>query len=116
MAGALAHWLALIDIADPAPRSQRGASLASVEELALRGRFTPDGLHRLATVLDALDYHVPMRLWEAASRSAAADHRASAADGRTVRTAGCCQAQGPAVRPWLLVFQTLGPQGRKART
>jgi hypothetical protein len=68
-AQSLAHWLALIDIADPAQRIGRGASLASVEDIALRGRYTPEGLHRLATVLDALDYHVPMRLWEAASRS-----------------------------------------------
>ena len=68
-AGALSHWLALIDIADPAQRARRGESLASVEDVALRGRFTSEGLHRLASVLDALDYHVPMRLWETASRS-----------------------------------------------
>ncbi len=65
----LTHWLALIDIADPGQRQPRGASLGFVEEIALRGRFTPPALHRLATVLDALDYHVPVRLWEAASRS-----------------------------------------------
>lgn len=67
--GPLGHWLALIDIADAELKSQRGASLASVEALALRGRYTPDLLHRLATVLDALDYNVPHALWEAASRT-----------------------------------------------
>lgn len=68
--GAFSHWLALADIADPAlPKQERGANLAAVEEQALRGRFSPDQLHRLATVLDALDYNVPMRLWEAASRT-----------------------------------------------
>lgn len=68
-AAALAHWLALIDIADPRQPGSRGQHLPAVEEVALRGRFAPEGLHRLATVLDALDYHVPMRLWEAASRA-----------------------------------------------
>lgn len=64
------HWLALADIADPnLPKGERGAHLTALEEQALRGRFTPDQLHRVATVLDALDYNVPMRLWEAASRS-----------------------------------------------
>ncbi len=66
----LTHWLALADIADPnVPKGERGRDLGAVEELGLRGRFTPDQLHRLATVLDALDYNVPMRLWEAASRT-----------------------------------------------
>lgn len=68
-AGPLAHWLALADIADSKLVSGRGQSLASVEELALRGRFGADLLHRLATVLDALDYNVPIPLWEAASRT-----------------------------------------------
>lgn len=67
--GPLSHWLALADIADPGLKGQRGQSLASVEALALRGRFGPDLLHRLATVLDALDYNVPIPLWEAASRT-----------------------------------------------
>ena len=65
----LAHWLAMADIADPGFHGRRGESLASVEQLALRGRFSADLLHRLATVLDALDYNVPIPLWEAASRT-----------------------------------------------
>jgi hypothetical protein len=65
----LSHWLALVDIADPDMRTARGQSLPAVEEMAMRGRFTPEALHKLATVLDALDYAVPTRLWEAASRA-----------------------------------------------
>ncbi len=65
----LSTWLALADIADPAFVGRRGESLQSVEQLALRGRFGADVLHRLATVLDALDYNVPIPLWEAASRT-----------------------------------------------
>lgn len=64
----LRHWLALADIADPAAGT-RGDNLRYVESLALAGRLAPDVLHRLATVLDALDYNVPLRLWEAASRT-----------------------------------------------
>jgi hypothetical protein len=64
----LGHWLALTDIADPA-EPQRGAHLADLEATAVHGRFAPDALHRLATVLDALGYNVPIPLWEAASRT-----------------------------------------------
>ncbi len=65
-AGGLDHWLALADIADP-NLSPRGESLVKLESLS--GRFSPDMLHRLATVLDALNYNVPIPLWEAASRT-----------------------------------------------
>jgi hypothetical protein len=37
--------------------------------MALRGRFSAEALNRIATVLDALDYNVPMRLWEAANKT-----------------------------------------------
>ncbi len=67
--GGLQHWAALIDIADPNTSARRGDSLASVEQMALAGRFNSDMLHRLATVLDALDYQVPIPLWEAASKT-----------------------------------------------
>ncbi len=64
----LSHWLALVDIADPNLKS-RGESLAALESLAVTGRLAPDALHRLATVLDALNYNVPIPLWDAASRT-----------------------------------------------
>lgn len=66
--GSLDHWLALADIADPAV-TDRGRSLNALESVAQSGRFKPDHLHRLATVLDALSYNVPIPLWEAASRT-----------------------------------------------
>jgi hypothetical protein len=68
-AGGLHHWLALIDVAVPQRRSGRPPSLAAMEELAVRGRLSPDTLHRLATVLDALDIDVPIGIWEAAGRT-----------------------------------------------
>ena len=66
--GNLDHWLALADIADP-NLPTRGESLTALESLAVTGRFTPESLHRLATVLDALNYNVPIPLWDAASRT-----------------------------------------------
>jgi len=62
------HWLALCDLADPARRDGRLPALAAIEDLAHRGRMSADALHRLATVLDALDIEVPIALWDAASR------------------------------------------------
>ena len=64
----LGHWLALTDIADPAEPKRR-QYLQELEATAVRGRFAPDALHRLATVLDALAYDIPIPLWEAASRT-----------------------------------------------
>ena len=68
-AATLQHWLALVDLADPQPGRGRASGLAYVEELARRGRLGVNALHRLATVLDALDVDVPMGIWEAAGRT-----------------------------------------------
>ncbi|MCB1483778.1 MAG: hypothetical protein KDJ17_02670 [Hyphomicrobiaceae bacterium] len=62
------HWLALADIAG-ANIEPQGQHLAELEVLAQHSRFSPDALNRLATVLDALQYMVPIPLWEIASRS-----------------------------------------------
>jgi hypothetical protein len=63
------HWLALIDVADPERRGGRPASLRALEDMAARGRLEIDTLHKLATVLDALDIDVPIAIWDAASRA-----------------------------------------------
>lgn len=106
----LRHWLALADIADPQLRSRRGDSLATVEELALRGRFSADLLHRLATVLDALDYNVPIPLWEAASRTP------QPTTGHLPETGVLTELQDAAKkkefgRTVLLAMRALGPNG-----
>ena len=67
---ALHHWLMLLDIADTQVASRdRNRSMQLLEDLALSGRFSSVALHRLATVLDALDYNVPIPLWNLASRT-----------------------------------------------
>lgn len=69
-AGNLDHWLMLLDIADAElSPDRRGEGFRALEDLAAHGRFAPDALHRLATVLDALDYNVPISLWDLASRT-----------------------------------------------
>ena len=109
----LDHWLALIDIADPHFPGTRGASLAALESMALRGRFSSDSLHRLATVLDALEYNVPIPLWEAASRTP------QPSSGHLPETGILSELQDAAKkrefgRTVLLAVRTLGPDGADA--
>ena len=109
----LEHWLALADIADSAPEVRRGMALASVEQMALDGRFGADQLHRLATVLDALDYHVPIPLWEAASRTP------QPAGGHLPETGVLSRLQDAAKkrefgRTVLLAMRSLGPEGAES--
>jgi hypothetical protein len=65
----LAHWLALADAFDPSLRGNREQNLGALDVFARRARLSADLLHKLATVLDALDINVPLPLWEAASRT-----------------------------------------------
>ena len=108
--GGLRHWQALIDIADPALKTERGRSLASVEELATKGRLSRDLLHRLATVLDANDTNVPIPLWDAANRAP------QPAGGYLPETGVLTSLQDASKkkefgRTVLLVMRALGPNG-----
>lgn len=107
-----AHWLALADIADPA-LATRGEHLADLEALAVRGRFKPETLQRLATVLEALDYLVPIPLWDAANRTAAPT------SGYLPETGVLPELQQASARKEfghtiLLTMMTLGPDGPEA--
>lgn len=108
--GSLDHWMALADIADKDYPEPRGAALATVERLALGGRFSADMLHRLATVLDALDYQVPLALWEAASRTPqpSGGHLPETGVLSRLQQAAKERAFGRTV---LLAMQTLGKDG-----
>jgi hypothetical protein len=108
--GSLDYWLALIDIADPEPIADRTSSLRSVEALAVHGRLDPTLLQRLATVLDALDYNVPIPLWQAASRTP------QPTGGHLPETGVLSELQDASKkrqfgRTVLLVMKTLGPDG-----
>jgi hypothetical protein len=107
--GNLDHWLALADIADPS-LTNRGESLSALEPLSHSGRFKPDDLHRLATVLDALAYNVPIPLWEAASRTP------QPSTGYLPETGVLSELQDAAKKKEfghtvLLAMKTLGPNG-----
>lgn len=109
-AGNLDHWLTLIDIADVQGSGDRDASLRYVEGPAVQGRLDPTLLHRLATVLDALEYNVPIPLWEAASRTP------QPAGGYLPETGVLSELQQASKkqefgRTVLLVMKTLGPDG-----
>lgn len=107
-----AHWLALADIADVSIQPH-GAYLNELEALALRNAFKPETLHRLATVLEALDYLVPIPLWDAAGRT-------PQPTGGYLPETGVLPALQEASKKKefahtvLLVMQTLGPDGPEA--
>lgn len=64
----LKGWELLLAASDPlGPRAE--AALAHGVELALKGGLPAPLLHRLVTVLDALDYEVPIPLWNEASKT-----------------------------------------------
>ena len=108
--GNLDHWLALIDIAEAGPPADRNADLHYAEQLATHGRLDATLLHRLATVLDALDYNVPIPLWEAASRTPqpAGGHLPETGVLSQLQEASKKQEFGKTV---LLAMKTLGPNG-----
>lgn len=109
--GDLDHWRALIDIADPGPARGRLANgLNLIERAAQRGLFGPVLLHRLATVLDALDTQVPIPLWEMASRTPqpTTGHLPETGVLSALQTAAKNKHYGHML---LLVMKTLGPNG-----
>jgi len=107
--GRLAHWRTLIDIADASSGRSRG-SLKPLEELAVRGGFPAAELHRVITVLDALDYDIPIPLWDAASQTP------QPATGYLPETGVLSELQEAAKakefdRTVLLAMNALGPKG-----
>ncbi len=64
----LDHWRVLGALASDTAMPTGGA-LASLERIAQAGRLEAPQLHRIVTVLDALDVQMPIPLWEAASRT-----------------------------------------------
>jgi hypothetical protein len=64
----LRSWQLLLAASEPSsPRA--AAALQRGVEIALKGGLSPPLLHRLVTVLDALDYDVPIPLWDEASKT-----------------------------------------------
>ena len=108
----LRPWVALVDIADPERRGGRSRSLGAIEDLAVRGRSAREALHKLATVLDALDIDVPIQMWDAANRT---PQPSSGYLPETGILADLAQSsrRNDAGRTILLVMRTLGPGVRR---
>lgn len=106
----LGHWIALADIADPSAGADRSQSLGAIEAMARNGRFDPALLHRLTTVLDALDMTVPIPLWDIASRSPQPEGGHLPDTGVLSELADASQKKQFG-RTVLLVMRTIGPKG-----
>lgn len=111
-AQAHAHWMALADIAEPSTGVDRGRHLGAVEALARQGRFSPALLHRLTTVLDALDMAVPPAIWDltAASPQPTIGHLPDTGVLTELADASRKKEFGRTV---LLVMRAMGPDGPK---
>lgn len=109
----LQHWLVLADIADSDLEPPRGAPLAFVADLALLGRFDANVLPRLATVLDALDYNVPIALWEMASKTPQPNNGFLPETG-VLAALQEASTKREVARTLLLTLQTLGPGGAES--
>ncbi len=66
----LGHWRIIADLANPAARGH-ATDLTALEPLVARDRFRGQALRRLTAVLDALNYNVPITVWDAANRTSA---------------------------------------------
>ena len=108
--GNLDAWRLLAALADGEPSAGGGMALSKIERLAVAGRFEAPVLHRLVTVLDALDIQVPIPLWEAASRTP------QPTDGHLPETGVLADLKSArdkkdGARVVLRVAQALGPAG-----
>jgi hypothetical protein len=103
-------WLALCDLVNPWRREGRLPGLAPIEDLAQRGALGADVLHRLATLLNALDIEVPIPLWDAASRKPQPSGGHLPDTGVLADLAQAAKRKDVG-RVILLVMRTLGPDG-----
>jgi hypothetical protein len=105
----LRSWQLLLAASDPlGPRA--GEALATGVEIATSGVLPAPLLHRLVTVLDALDYDVPMPLWDAAGKVPQPNDGYLPATGELSALKEAADA-GDVGRTVLLVAAALGPKG-----
>jgi hypothetical protein len=107
----LKGWQLLLAASDPqGPRAE--TALAQGVELALKGGLPAPLLHRLVTVLDALDYEVPIPLWDEASKTPQPEDGDLPPTGAltSLKEAADAGEVGSAI---FLVAAVLGPNGAK---
>ncbi len=102
-------WQLLLAASDPfGPRAE--AALAEGVDLALKGGLPPPLLHRLVTVLDALDYEVPIPLWDEASKTPQPNDGDLPATGALTSLKEAADS-GEVGRTVLIAAAVLGPKG-----
>jgi hypothetical protein len=107
----VANWQLLLAATDPfGPRAE--AALQEGVDLALKGGLSPALLHRLVTVLDALDYEVPIPLWDEASKTPQPSDGDLPPTGALTALKQAADA-GEIGRTVLIVAAVLGPSGAK---
>jgi hypothetical protein len=107
----VANWQLLLAAGDPqTPRAE--AALAEGVDLALKGGLPPPLLHRLVTVLDALNYEVPIPLWDEASKTPQPNDGDLPATGALTGLKEAADA-GEIGRTVLIVAAVLGKNGAK---
>jgi hypothetical protein len=107
----VANWQLLLAASDPfSPRAE--AALGEGVELALTDGLPPPLLHRLVTVLDALDFNVPIPLWDAASKAPQPSDGDLPETGALTTLKEAADA-GEVGRTILIVAAVLGPKGAK---
>jgi hypothetical protein len=107
----VANWQLLLAAGDPqSPRAE--AALAEGVDLALKGGLPPPLLHRLVTVLDALNYEVPIPLWDEASKTPQPNDGDLPATGALTGLKDAADA-GEIGRTVLIAAAVLGKNGAK---
>jgi hypothetical protein len=107
----VANWQLLLAVTDPlGPRAE--PALREGVQLAMQGGLPPALLHRLVTVLDALDYDVPIPLWDEASKMPQPGDGDLPATGALTSLKQAADA-GEVGRTVLMTAAVLGPNGAK---
>jgi hypothetical protein len=107
----LQAWQLLLAVSDPQePRAE--AALAQGVELGLKGGLPPPMLHRLVSVLDALNYDVPIPLWDEAGKTPQPSDGDLPATGALTSLKEAADA-GEIGRTVLIAAAVLGPNGPK---
>jgi hypothetical protein len=105
----LSSWQLLLAAAEPlGPRAERAFQAGA--DMAMRGGLPAALLHRLVTVLDALDYNVPIPLWDAASQTPQPNDGFLPETGMLTQLKEAAEAN-QAGKTILLAAASLGPQG-----
>jgi hypothetical protein len=104
-------WQLLLAASDPqGPRGE--AALQAGVDIALQGGLPPPVLHRLVTVLDALDYDVPIKLWDEVSKLPQPANGDLPATGALTSLKQAADA-GDVGRTILIAAAVLGPNGAR---